>query len=225
MGCHALLQGIFPTQGLNPCLSCLLHWQADSLPLHHLQSPWGWFALVLIRSKTASILVLLEHPASLERQTSSQPPQTHTSTSANRGKREDLAGPHGYRKACKGTWLCLWVSEAHGEGIKFSLRCKDECRVSQLRKGRNDGQSREKRMPSCSHSGGHTASCAHNGFRVAPVEPCQSTWALGGARRLKDAWVSSWSLSQCYETLPVHLTDSKITGRLQNFCFLKYSAF
>ena len=27
--CHALLQGIFPTQGLNPCLS---HWQADSLP-------------------------------------------------------------------------------------------------------------------------------------------------------------------------------------------------
>ena len=28
MGCHALLQGIFPTQGSNPCLLCLLHWQA-----------------------------------------------------------------------------------------------------------------------------------------------------------------------------------------------------
>ena len=28
-----LLQGIFPTQGSNPCLLCLLHWQADSLPL------------------------------------------------------------------------------------------------------------------------------------------------------------------------------------------------
>ena len=27
MGCHALLQGIFPTQGSNPCLLCLLHWQ------------------------------------------------------------------------------------------------------------------------------------------------------------------------------------------------------
>ena len=27
MGCHFLLQGIFPTQGSNPCL---LHWQADS---------------------------------------------------------------------------------------------------------------------------------------------------------------------------------------------------
>ena len=32
-GCHALLQGIFPTQGLNLCLLCLLHWQAGSLPL------------------------------------------------------------------------------------------------------------------------------------------------------------------------------------------------
>ena len=29
MGCHYLLQGIFPTQGPNPHL---LHWQADSLP-------------------------------------------------------------------------------------------------------------------------------------------------------------------------------------------------
>ena len=30
--CHFLLQGIFPTQGWNPCLLHLLHWQADSLP-------------------------------------------------------------------------------------------------------------------------------------------------------------------------------------------------
>ena len=33
MGCHALLQGIFPTQGSNPRLLCLLHWQVDYLPL------------------------------------------------------------------------------------------------------------------------------------------------------------------------------------------------
>ena len=33
MGCHALLQGIFPTRGWNLHLSCLLHWQAGSLPL------------------------------------------------------------------------------------------------------------------------------------------------------------------------------------------------
>ena len=28
VGYHFLLQGIFLTQGLNPCLLCLLHWQA-----------------------------------------------------------------------------------------------------------------------------------------------------------------------------------------------------
>ena len=32
-GCLAILQGIFPPQGLNLCLLCLLHWQACSLPL------------------------------------------------------------------------------------------------------------------------------------------------------------------------------------------------
>ena len=33
VGCHSLLQKIFPTQGLNPHLLCLLHWQVGSLPL------------------------------------------------------------------------------------------------------------------------------------------------------------------------------------------------
>ena len=33
VGCHALLQGIFPTQGVNSSLLCFLHWQAGSLPL------------------------------------------------------------------------------------------------------------------------------------------------------------------------------------------------
>ena len=36
VGCHFLLQGIFPTQGSNPHLLYLLHWQAGSLPLRHL---------------------------------------------------------------------------------------------------------------------------------------------------------------------------------------------
>ena len=31
--CHLLLQGNFPTQGSNPHLVHLLHWQAGSLPL------------------------------------------------------------------------------------------------------------------------------------------------------------------------------------------------
>ena len=33
VGCHFLLQGIFLTQGSDLQLVCLMHWQADSLPL------------------------------------------------------------------------------------------------------------------------------------------------------------------------------------------------
>ena len=36
VGCHFLLQGIFPTQGLN---SSLLHWQVNSFLLSHQGSP------------------------------------------------------------------------------------------------------------------------------------------------------------------------------------------
>ena len=39
MGFHALLQGIFPTQGLNLHLLRLLHWQAGSSPLLPLGKP------------------------------------------------------------------------------------------------------------------------------------------------------------------------------------------
>ena len=37
VGHHFLPQGIFPTQGSNPCL---LHWEQDSLPLSHQGSPY-----------------------------------------------------------------------------------------------------------------------------------------------------------------------------------------
>ena len=46
MGCHFLLQGIFPTPGLNTHLLCFLHWQVSSLPLSHQGSPHA-FLLVL----------------------------------------------------------------------------------------------------------------------------------------------------------------------------------
>ena len=39
MGCHPLLQGIFPIQGSNPHLLHLLHWQGDSLPPAPLGKP------------------------------------------------------------------------------------------------------------------------------------------------------------------------------------------
>ena len=46
MSCHFLLQGIFSTQGSNPCL---LHWQTHSLPLTHL-------GILLINQKTGLLL-------------------------------------------------------------------------------------------------------------------------------------------------------------------------
>ena len=40
VGCHALPQGIFLTQGFNLGLLCVLHWQAGSLPLVPPGKPW-----------------------------------------------------------------------------------------------------------------------------------------------------------------------------------------
>ena len=39
VGCQSLLQGIFMTQGWNPYLPHLLHWQVNSLQLSHPGSP------------------------------------------------------------------------------------------------------------------------------------------------------------------------------------------
>ena len=41
----------FPTQGLNPSLLCLLHWQASSLPL----APMGWGQNININKKLEEI--------------------------------------------------------------------------------------------------------------------------------------------------------------------------
>ena len=52
VGCHTRFQGIFPTQQMNPCLLCLLHWQAGSLSLappgkpHHLLSCYLFYLLL-----------------------------------------------------------------------------------------------------------------------------------------------------------------------------------
>ena len=42
VGCQALLQGIFPTQGSNLHLLSLLHWQEGSLPLMPPGKPHRW---------------------------------------------------------------------------------------------------------------------------------------------------------------------------------------
>ena len=65
VGCHFLLQGIFPIQGSNPHF---LHWQVDSLPLSHLGSPWPWrvqgYSSSMVSSGTPGpsfLFQLLEH--------------------------------------------------------------------------------------------------------------------------------------------------------------------
>ena len=57
MGCHFLLQGIFLAQGSN---LHLLHWQADSLPLSHQQSPPYVFSSVQFSSVPQSYPTLCD---------------------------------------------------------------------------------------------------------------------------------------------------------------------
>ena len=59
VGYHCLLQGIFPTQGLNPCLLCLLHWQTDSLLLSHLGSPVDSFTKWPICTACKNVLMAI----------------------------------------------------------------------------------------------------------------------------------------------------------------------
>ena len=48
IGVGSHFYGIFPTQGLNLCLLCLLHWQSDSLPLRRLGSPIIYYIFTYI---------------------------------------------------------------------------------------------------------------------------------------------------------------------------------
>ena len=59
MGCHALLQGIFPILGSNPCLLHLLNWQAGSLPLSsvHLLRRVQFFATPRTPACQASLFI------------------------------------------------------------------------------------------------------------------------------------------------------------------------
>ena len=55
MGCHTFLWGIFPTQGLNMCLLCPLHWQGGSLPLMPHGKPSTYYEYTFNSLKTTHI--------------------------------------------------------------------------------------------------------------------------------------------------------------------------
>ena len=55
VGCHFLLQGIFPTQGLNQRLLHWMHRQADSLPLSHQGSPANEILLWIEKAEVITV--------------------------------------------------------------------------------------------------------------------------------------------------------------------------
>ena len=64
VGCHALLQGIFLTQGSNLQVLGLLHWQADSLPLSHQGSPIIY--LCISKYQASQVVLLVKNPITNE---------------------------------------------------------------------------------------------------------------------------------------------------------------
>ena len=87
VGCHFLLQGIFPTQGSNPGLLHLLHWQADSLPLRHLGTPKKTTEYSYRKSQYQAVLspqvqLSLHHCLSVVSKLLTPEPPTHTHTHA-----------------------------------------------------------------------------------------------------------------------------------------------
>ena len=71
--CHALLQGIFSTQGLNLCLLCLLHWQAGSLqlappgkPMFYINHPQRGFPGPASPGNLLTMQILQPHPRPTE---------------------------------------------------------------------------------------------------------------------------------------------------------------
>jgi len=60
VSCHALLQGIFPTQGLNPRLLCLQHWQASSLLLVPPAKSFLPYHIEVLRTQCHWVLITLE---------------------------------------------------------------------------------------------------------------------------------------------------------------------
>ena len=59
MACHAILQGIFPTQGSNSFFLCLLHWQLGSLQLVAPRKPQITGLLLNFENASVSTALLL----------------------------------------------------------------------------------------------------------------------------------------------------------------------
>ena len=88
VGCHTLLQGIFPTQGSNPRLLCLLHWQVRSSPL-------------VLPGKPCSLFIVKQRPflpnpreARLQQYVNWELPEVETGFRKGRGIRNQINNIH-----------------------------------------------------------------------------------------------------------------------------------
>ena len=126
MGCHAFLQGIYSTQGLNQFLLCLLHWQAGSLPL----APWdteckwiilwkgnakecsNYHAIALISYTSKVMLKILQ--ARLQQYVNHELPDVQAGFRKGRGTRDQIAN------------IC-WIMEKAREFQKNIYFCFIDC--------------------------------------------------------------------------------------------------
>ena len=101
VGCHSLLQGIFPTRGSNPPLLSLLHWEAVPLPLAPSQKP----SLVVEGQILANIMQVDRCSAKREKKQSSW--------FCLRRARKSLGS---YKWLCDYNWYCTesWIFVLNG---------------------------------------------------------------------------------------------------------------
>ena len=79
VGCHALLQGIFPTRGSNLHLLHLLHWQAGSSPPSYRGSP------PIARLTGCAVLTLPQAPPPCSQSYQRRPPGAQTTKPTDSG--------------------------------------------------------------------------------------------------------------------------------------------
>ena len=130
-GCHALLQKIFPTPGLNLCLLHLLHWQADVRDKPDTnaswEAPWVLYGLLLM-IKSAY------HPPDFFqglKRTEGESEEVKSSGQALRGSRsmEGGVGGHSLCPAWAST-LPAWVYCDHPslcKGLRFDFQRENTC--------------------------------------------------------------------------------------------------
>ena len=114
MGCHCLLQGIFSTKRLNPCLPCLLLWWKIPYPLSHWEAPLGGKGKINFASVSGSFG--LAGPPSWYR-------GWNVPITAPRGL-SSVGHPATHREKAK-TWreVLAWPMDPLGPAWKFAFTC------------------------------------------------------------------------------------------------------